>query len=171
MNVHNDYYERLNIDYDENSLIQESLMVHYGPFQTGKKTDSWFDNQNTWYVGRINDSRMYPEIHRLKGMIETLIESEDVRPRYYVQAKDSSVPFHSDMNTECAINIVLSNRAGPIIFEDIGEVVYRCALLNTTKRHGVPKFKTERLLLKFSIFDKTYEEVRRKFKEYGYCAD
>jgi hypothetical protein len=170
-NVHSDYYERLNIDYDSNKLIEESIMVHYSPFQTGKKTDTWFDNQETWYVGRVNDSRMYLEVHRLKKMIETLIESKDVRPRYYAQIKGSSVPFHSDMNTECAINIILSNRAGPVLFEDIGEVVYRCALLNTTQRHGVPEFKTERLLLKFSIFDRTYQEVRERLKEHGYCAD
>jgi len=104
--------------------------------------------------------------NRLKKMIETLIDSDNVKPRYYVQAKGSSVPFHSDMKTECSINIILSNRAGPILFEDIGEVVYRCALLNTTQRHGVPKFKTERLLLKFSIFDKTYREVREKMRDY-----
>ena len=166
MIVHSDYYERLDIDYDSNKLIEESIMVHYSPFQTGKKTNTWFDNQKTWYLGRINDSRMYLEVHRLKKMIETLIDSDNVKPRYYVQAKGSSVPFHSDMKTECSINIILSNRAGPILFEDIGEVVYRCALLNTTKRHGVPKFKTERLLLKFSIFDKTYREVREKMRDY-----
>ena len=166
MIVHSDYYERLDIDYDSAKLIEESIMVHYSPFQTGKKTDSWFDNQETWYMGRVNDSRMYLEVHRLKKMIETLTGSDNVKPRYYVQAKSSSVPFHSDMKTECSINIVLSNRAGPILFEEIGEVVYRCALLNTTKRHGVPKFKTERLLLKYSIFDKTYEEVREKMRDY-----
>ena len=159
-----DYYERLDLDYDEDRLIEESLMVHYDPFQTGKNTDSWFDNQKTWLLGRVNDSRLTPETHRLKKMIERRTGSQDVRPRYYVQEKGSSVPFHRDMNTECSINVILSNRAGPILFEDIGEVVYRCALLNTTQRHGVPKFKTERLLLKFSIFDKTYEEVKRCMK-------
>ena len=169
--MYSDYYERLNIDYDSDKLIQESIMVHYDIFRTGKKTDTWFDNQETWHIGKVNDSRMYLEVHRLKKMIETLIDSDNVKPRYYVQKKNSSVPFHRDMNTECAINIVLSNRAGPILFEDIGEVVYRCALLNTTKRHGVPEFKTERLLLKYSIFDRTYEEVRKKFKEHGYCAN
>ena len=160
-----DYYERLDLDYDEERLIEESLMVHYDPFQTGKNTDSWFDNQKTWLLGRVNDSRLTPETHRLKKMIESRTGSRDVRPRYYVQEKGSSVPFHRDMNTECSLNIILSNRAGPILFEDIGEVVYRCALLNTTQRHGVPKFKTERLLLKFSIFDRTYEEVRKGLRD------
>ena len=162
MNVHSDYYERLNINYDTDKLIQESIMVDYSPFQTGKKTNTWFDNQETWRIGRVNDSQIHFEVNRLKSMIETLIDSDNIKPRYYVQAKSSSVPFHRDMNTECAINIILSKHAGPILFEDIGEVMYRCALLNTTQRHGVPKFKTERLLLKFSIFDKTYQDVRKK---------
>ena len=144
-------------------------MVHYSTFRTGMDTDSWFDNQETWHIGNMKDSRMHFEVHRLKKMIQTLICSDNIKPRYYIQEKNSSVPFHRDINTKCAINIVLSNDAGPILFEDIGEVVYRCALLNTTQKHSVPKFQNERLLLKFSIFDKTYEEVKRRFKDYGYC--
>ena len=171
MSVHSDYYQRLNIDYDSNKLIEESTMVCYETFRTGKNTESWFDNQNTWYIGHISDSRKYFEVHRLKKMIESLIYSESIKPRYYIQEKGSDVPFHRDMNTKCAINIVLSDNAGPILFEDIGEVVYKCALLNTTQKHSVPEFQTKRLLLKFSIFDKTYEEVRRRFEEHGYYAD
>ena len=165
MNAHSDYYERLDIDYDSAKLIQESIMVHYDTFRTGKNTNTWFDDQETWHIGKVNDSRIYPEVHRLKKMIETLTDSI-IKPRYYVQAKGSSVPFHRDQNTECSINIVLSNRAGPILFEDIGEIVYRCALLNTTQRHSVPEFKTERLLLKYSIFDKTYQDVRKKLQHF-----
>lgn len=168
---HSDYYQTLDIDYDSNKLIEESTMINYNAFRTGKDTDSWFDNQQTWHIGNMNDSRTYLEVHRLKETFKTLIRSNNIKPRYYIQEKYSSVPFHRDINTKCAINIVLSDNVGPILFEDIGEVTYRCALLNTTQRHGVPEFQTERLLLKFSIFDKTYEEVKRSFKNYGYCAN
>lgn len=171
MDAHSNYYQKLNIDYDSNKLVEESTMVHYSTFRTGKNTDSWFDKQDTWHIGIINHSQIHLEVHRLKKMIETLILSNNIKPRYYVQEKNSGVPFHRDMNTKCAINIVLSDNAGPILFEDIGEVVYRCALINTTQRHSVPEFENERLLLKFSIFDKTYEEVKRRFKEHGYCAN
>jgi len=160
MNAHSDYYERLDIDYDSAKLIEESTMIDYSPFRTGKKTNTWFDNQNTWDIGRVDDNEPHLEVHRLKEIIETLTGSI-VKPRYYVQAKNSSVPFHKDQNTECSINIILSNHAGPICFEDIGEVEYRCALLNTTQRHSVPEFDSERLLLKYSIFDKTYQDVRK----------
>ena len=163
MNVPSDYYEKLDIENDSAKLIEESAMVDYSPFRTGKKTNTWFDNQDTWDIGRVDDNRTYLEVHRLKKMIETLTGSI-VKPRYYVQAKSSSVPFHIDQNTECSINIILSNRAGPICFEDIGEVEYRCALLNTTQKHSVPEFETERLLLKYSIFDKTYQDVRKKMQ-------
>ena len=76
--------------------------------------------------------------------------------------------MHSDINTKCCINIILSKDSAPIVFEDIGEVTYKCALLNITKRHMVPAFHLERLLLKFSIFDKTYEEARLSLKKLSF---
>ena len=75
MNVHSDYYEKLDIEYDSAKLIEESAMVDYSPFRTGKKTNTWFDNQDTWDIGRVDDNRTYLEVHRLKKMIETLTGS------------------------------------------------------------------------------------------------
>ena len=164
MKNHCDYYTQLNLNYSTRMLIEESLMVHYKPFETGKNTGSWFDHAPTWMQGHVRDTRLYQEVHRLKNIIEKYTGSRDVRPRFYKQENRTKVPMHADHNTLCCVNIILSNRAAPIVFEDIGEVVYRCALLNITQRHMVPEFKTERLLLKFSIFDKTYEEVKRCMK-------
>ena len=57
---------------------------------------------------------------------------------------------------------MLSDDNGPFVFEDIGNVDYKCALLNITKKHEVPSHSAERLLLKFSIFDITYEQALAK---------
>ena len=163
---YDDYFTRLELNYSTRMLVEESLMVHYQPFESGKKVGSWFDHAPTWLIGKVNDSRLCIEIHRLKKLIENKTGTKDAKPRFYVQAKGSEVPWHTDLNTRCCINIILSNRAAPIVFEDIGEVQYRCALFDITKRHMVPEFKTERLLLKFSIFDVSYEDAREGLKDY-----
>ena len=67
--------------------------------------------------------------------------------------------MHPDKNTLCAINIVLSDTYGPIEFEDLGEIYYDCAILNLQKKHAVPSFPEERVLLKFSIFDVSYKDA------------
>ena len=156
-----DYYIILNLNYSSQMLIDESFRVRYKPFEIDKKSNSWFDYAPTWMQGRIIDTKLYSEIHRLTNVIKEKSGARDVRPRFYRQEKNTHVPMHADVNTKCCINVILSEKAAPIVFEDIGEVNYKCALLNITKRHMVPKFKDERLLLKFSIFDKTYEEVKR----------
>ena len=162
----NNYYNHLNIDYSSHMLRDESFLVHYSPFKSGRTSGSWFDNATTWLQGRVHDTRMYTEIHRLSNFFKKVIECNIIKPRFYKQEAGSSVPMHSDMNTKCCINIILSKDSAPIVFEDIGEVTYKCALLNITKRHMVPAFHLERLLLKFSIFDKTYEEARLSLKNY-----
>ena len=169
--MENNYYTNLNIDYSSHMLRDESFLVHYSPFKSGGTSGSWFDNAPTWLQGRVRDTRMYTEIHRLSNLFKKVIECKIIKPRFYKQEAGTSVPFHSDLNTKCCINIILSSKAAPIVFEDIGEVTYKCALLNITKRHMVPEFNTERLLLKFSIFDKSYEEARERFIKYEYSRD
>lgn len=161
-----DYCVNLNLNYSTRMLVEESLMVHYAPFETGKNTGSWFDHAPTWMQGHVRDTRLCREVHRLKNIIEKYTGSRDVRPRFYKQENRTKVPMHADHNTLCCVNIILSNKAAPIVFEDIGEVEYKCALLNITERHMVPEFKTERLLLKFSIFDVSYEKAREGLQEY-----
>ena len=161
-----DYYVDLNFNYSRQMLMNESAMVHYAPFRTGKTTGSWFDHAPTWLQGKVNDTRLYREVNRLKKRIEKHTGSQDVRPRFYRQEKNTMVPMHADHNTLCCVNIVLSTHAAPIRFEDVGEVQYKCALLNITERHMVPKFVAERVLLKFSIFDVSYEKARERLKDY-----
>jgi len=154
-----DYYKHLRIDYDRKALISESKIATYKPFETGHNSGSWFDHAPTWLQGRITDLEGFPEIKRLTEHVAHKINSSDVRPRFYRQQANTSVPMHEDQNTRCCINIVLSEKAAPITFEDIGDVDYECALLNITRRHAVKEYPEERLLLKFSIFDVDYEDA------------
>ena len=159
-------FTNLDLSYSTRMLREEAMLVHYKPFETGRKTGSWFDHAPTWLIGRVNDSRLCTEVHRLKRLIEKVVGTGDAKPRYYRQKKSSEVPWHSDMNTKCCVNIILSDEAAPIVFEEVGEISYKCALLDSTKSHMVPRFEAERLLLKVSIFARTYEEARDALKSY-----
>lgn len=79
-------------------------------------------------------------------------------PRFYFQDPDSFLDWHTDINTLCSVNMVLSKDPAPISFRD-GDMFYHQALLNTTIPHAVKNGKSERILLKISIFDQTFEEV------------
>jgi hypothetical protein len=72
--------------------------------------------------------------------------------------------MHTDPNTRCAINIILSDDYGPAIFEEFGEVNYECALFNNSRMHMVPAYPKERLLLMFAYLENSYEEIRDQLK-------
>ena len=112
-------------------------------------------------VGKVDDVTICPEVNRLLAIIKARMDCVDVRPRYYKQEANTEVPLHADINTLCSVNIILVDDFAPIIFEEIGEVTYKCALLNISKAHAVPPHPKIRYLLKYSIFDKTYEEARQ----------
>jgi hypothetical protein len=80
------------------------------------------------------------------------------KPRFYFQEPGSFLDWHTDINTLCSVNMVLSDDPAPISFRS-GEMYYRQALLNTTVPHAVKNGPTERILFKISIFDKTFEQV------------
>lgn len=86
----------------------------------------------------------------------------EVFPRYYKQAAGSTMTTHRDVGTSVAINIVL-NGSGPITWDEEIDVFYEAAVLNVKEFHSI-KSDDERILLKFAIFDKNYEEVIEAIK-------
>lgn len=154
-----EYFKHLDIKYDSKALISEHKKIEFKPFTSGKNNGTFFDHAPTWLQGRVKNLNDCPEIKRITEYLCQTLVSQDVRPRFYRQEANTEVPMHTDLNTKCCVNIVLSESAAPIVFEDLGAIEYSCALLNITKRHMVPPHPTERLLLKFSIFDVDYEEA------------
>jgi len=154
----------LNIDYDKERLLLESEGVDYNAFKSGYNTGNWFDHAPTWMQGKVPNEKIYEETNRIKNLIMNTINSNDVRPRFYKQEKNTEVPAHIDINTKCSLNIVLSDSYGPVQFTGHEPVFYKCALLDTTKEHFVPCYPEERLILKFSIFDVTFDDATNLFK-------
>jgi len=169
-----DFLYDIDLSYDKTKLLDEMNNVDFTPFndaglpiqgvdrQSKIHRKSWFYNPSTWLQGHVINE--CPEVSKVQSQICELLECKDIRPRYYKQEKDTEVPMHPDRGTLCAINIILSDNYGPLIFGELGPVSYNCALLNLEKRHAVPAFPEERVLLKFSIFDVPYKKALSNYR-------
>lgn len=85
------------------------------------------------------------------------------KPRFYFQEPFFKLPVHIDHNTTCSINFVLSDNAAPVDFNG-RQYYYKQALLNTAIPHSVQNGPEERILLKISIFDVSFEELAKRIK-------
>lgn len=144
------YVTHLNLQYDKEKLKDEVSELDFQPFAPEQ-----YYFRKTWLKARLKENIvMYPHIEDLhKQLPGSIIVA-------YKQYANTSVHMHVDPATECSVNIVLSDDYAPVIFEDYGEIHYECALFNTSLNHAVPKYSEERLLLKFSFLDTSYDKVR-----------
>ena len=123
--------------------------------------------KSTPYIdGRSNTQLDYWKIIREYGPYGKQILDDfglNGRPRFYWLAPQSILPVHTDHNTTCSINFVLSQNPAPVTIGGI-DYFYTQALLNTSIPHSVVNGPEERILFKISIFDETYEQVAEKIK-------
>ena len=164
----NKFLTHIELSFNKELILKEMGTITFHPFndlgpgQTGVSRipkDNWFHSLSTWLQGHVTNMDKTPEIQRVYDQVKTLTKSNDIRPRFYRQLANTEVPFHQDRGTLSSINIVLSEEYSPITIEGVGEINYKCAILNTQVRHGVKAHPEERILLRFSIFDKSYEEI------------
>jgi len=95
--------------------------------------------------------------------IEKIMEDFGVNgsPRFYWQEANSVLPMHVDNNTTCSLNFILTENPAPVTIGDV-DYTYEQALLNTTVLHGVKTNDEDRILLKISIFDESYEDIIKR---------
>ena len=154
-NAYAEYLTHLKLDYDINELREEVEEFSFKPFSP---KECYF--HETWLKARLREHiHMYPYIESLHNLFEGSVIVA------YRQLANTSVHMHIDPATLCSINIILTNDASPVIFEDYGEIHYKCALFNTSRNHAVPAYHKERLLLKFSYLDTPYEEVLKRLDQ------
>jgi hypothetical protein len=85
------------------------------------------------------------------------------KPRFYFMEPFFKLPEHVDYKTECSINFVLSENAAPVSFGD-KQYDYKQCLLNTSIPHSVQNGPEERILLKISIFDVSFNDLAKRIK-------
>ena len=84
-------------------------------------------------------------------------------PRFYWLEPFANIPKHIDNGTQCSINLIITENPAPITIEGV-DYTYLQALLNTTLPHSVQNGASERIMLKISIFDETYESLSERIK-------
>ena len=96
--------------------------------------------------------------------IENIMKDLNIKgsPRFFFQQPHFHLKPHRDYGTQCAVNIIL-NGTTPINIEG-KEYVYSQALVNVQKEHSIRTDNEERIMLKFSIKDKSFEEVLNNIK-------
>lgn len=90
-------------------------------------------------------------------------------PRYYILKKGFMLDIHKDEGTLAAFNYLLYDDNDPVFYhinDDILSIKYKKGLLNLQEFHSVPIVEKERVLLKLSIYDYSFEECRRKIEDY-----
>jgi len=80
------------------------------------------------------------------------------KPRFLYTRPNFFLKTHKDFSTQCAVNILLSDDPAPINIEGV-DYHYTQALINVQKEHSVTNGSKERVLFKFSIPDKSFEQV------------
>lgn len=148
---------RLNYPLDIPTLLESASKARE---QSKPYTDSRYPGlvMDTWHIGHYTDD------HIEKIMADFGV---DGKPRFYWTAPNSVIPEHVDNGTQCSLNFILSNDPAPVTFYG-QDYVYNQVLLNTSLPHSVTNGPVERVLLKISIFDETYEQLSARI---GYKAN
>lgn len=111
-----------------------------------------------WKIIRV-DKDNYIDIEKQKLGIP------NAKARFYTLMPNSYLPEHTDNNTKCSINVILSSNNAPVCVEGKNYYYTQC-LLNTQLKHSVTNGPAERILFKLSIFEYSFEEMKIIIKDY-----
>lgn len=149
----NNLFIELNYPLDTSTLLESANKARA---QSNPYTDSRYPGlvMDTWHIGHYTDEH----IERIMSDFEV-----EGKPRFYWTAPNSVIPEHVDNGTTCSLNFILSKDPAPITFYG-KDYTYSQILLNTTLPHSVTNGPIERILLKISIFDETFEELSSRIR-------
>ncbi len=151
-------------DLDRSRLLGEAMDESgYEPFKdpkTGGITEEWRIKRDvTGYAAVISEE------------FEKILDVE-IRPRFYIQEKGFTLPFHQDRGTQCCVNFVLSTARDPIVFRrdhNTFTFQYKTALINVQEEHMVKASHEDRVLFKLSIFDIDFDAALERIRRYESC--
>lgn len=143
----------LNYPLDIAALLQSAAhaKLHAEPYTDSRYPDC---EKEDWHIGKYTDAHVDKILHDFEVAGS---------PRFYWLEPFANLPQHVDNGTECSINFILTENPAPITIGGVN-YTYQQALLNTTVPHSVTNGETERIILKISIFDETYESLSARIK-------
>lgn len=138
----------LNYNLDKTLLLEQSqeAKTFASPYTDSRYPDLKLED---WHIG-----------HYSSDYINKMMSDFGVigKPRFYWLEPFAVIPEHVDNGTQCSLNFILTDEAAPITIEG-KDYTYTQVLLDTTRKHSVTNNHNERIMLKISIFDKSYEEL------------
>ena len=145
------------VDYDLDIQRMKEIAEEAYPSATFYTDDRFPDADFSWWkIGKYE----HPDLQKIADDFGI-----ECNARFYWQEPHSYLPPHVDNGTQCSLNFVLSDDPAPVNIEGI-DYYYKAAFLNTSLMHSVKTGNKPRLLLKFSIFNKSIEDIGYKYK-YG----
>jgi hypothetical protein len=143
------------LDYplDKERLLKDAIEAKKNskPYTDSRYPDLYMED---WLIGHYNSEYI------TRIMNDFNIEG---KPRYYWMKPHAVIPEHVDNGTQCSLNFVLTDNASPITIDN-REYYYTAILLNTTVPHSVINNEYERIMLKISIFNESYEDLAKRIK-------
>lgn len=124
-------------------------------------------NANGYTDSRYPDLRLDDWLigHHTSDYIKQIIEDFEVdgRSRFYWLEPNAIIPEHVDNGTLCSLNFILTDCAAPITVEG-KDFYYDQILLDTTVPHSVRNNNLERIMLKISIFNESFDDLSKRIK-------
>ena len=147
---------KLNYKLDKALLLQQAneAKINAKPYDNPSTTKPPRDE---WKINRYT-SEYIEQIANDLGII--------CKPRFFWLAPNTILGKHKDVSTLCSVNFILSDDIAPITIEGV-DYTYSQALLNVQRFHNVINGPEERVLLKLSVFDHTFDELYNKFTNAG----
>ena len=150
-------------------INNEDILVFDFDFDKSTLLDFWNQNQDNTQpysdkrFGRyvMNNWRILKDIEIEYADAICKHFDIDAIPKFYVLQANTILFPHTDQDTTCSINFLLSDGAAPVRFGE-NEYYYRTALLNTTRTHSVDKSAKDRIIFKLSIKDEGFDIVKQK---------
>ena len=145
-----------------NSLFLLDLPIQYATLtkefhKVKSNIDIYADKRgginNNWKIVR----HVFPYATQIIKNLD--LEDYDVRPRFYMLDKNTTLYPHTDLGTQCAINILLSQNNAPINIEGI-DYKYKQALINTQLMHSVSNLDEDRIIFKLSIMNLSFSDAK-----------
>ncbi len=157
--------KEIDYEYNRKALIQEAAVQDgYEPFvdpKSGTVIEQWLIKKKMGEYSR-----------KIANDFKTILNTT-VKPRFYIQQKGFTLPWHRDRGTLSAVNFVLSTSKDPIEYrkiangqEYIEKFEYQNAIIDVQIDHQIRATNGERVLFKLSLPDIDFDTAKNRYDKY-----
>jgi hypothetical protein len=158
-------------------LRKEHEQFNFEVLRLNNPLDEWFNKQSSWWVAAVNEVTTAPLIKKIVSKLETVLDkefintnqlNENIAVRFYLQKQGAVLVTHQDYpESNVALNFTFDANIAPITFSDIGDVYYKCCLLNVDQFHSVGASPIDRLMMRITPMNFNYQDVCKRFDAAG----